>query len=180
MGWNHCGQCESGGEPDTFDGAPSNVLVSNGNTLPTVVTGDPLSFVTASLTNSLTEPTTGYASDFDASVSDAVELICNNSELASYRMDFGGTVLATDPSFLGTYIGVNVTTNLGQVFTGGAKFYPVGVSFGGTSPAIGFSVTVYGSIAPNEIVSLELSSNTAGGIIAADVIFFAVKIKPSS
>lgn len=169
----------SNGGGGAFDGAPSNVLVTNGNTLPTIVTTDPLAFVTAVLTNPIAAPVVGYASDFSANVNDAVELICNSATQESYRMDFSGTVLATDPAFLNTYIGVKVTTNLGQVFTGGAKFYPVGVSFAGASPAIGFSITVYGSIAPNEIVRLELSSNTAGGLIAADVIFFAVKIKPA-
>lgn len=178
MGWNHCDKSCSGGT-DVFDGAPSNVLVSNANTLPTVVTDEPLDFVTASLTNPIAEPAPGYASDFEANVNDAVELICKSATQASYRMDFSGTVLATAPAFLNTYIGVSITTNLGQVFTGGAKFYPVGVSFGGVSPAIDFAVTVYGSIAPNEVVRLELSSNTAGGLIAADVIFFAVKIKPA-
>ena len=173
------GQKGVGGGVDDFDGAPSNVLVSNANTLPTVVTTDPLAFVTASLTNPLTAPVTGYASDFDASASDAVELICKSTTQESYRIDFSGTVLATDPAFLNTYIGVKITTDLGQVFTGGVKFYPVGVSFGGVSPAIGFAITVYGSIAPSEIIRLELSSNTAGGLIAADVIFFAVKIKPA-
>lgn len=166
---------EGGGE---FTGAPSNVLVSNSNLLPTTVIADPLDFVAANLTNPIVAPVAGYDADFEASTSSTVELSCKGSVDEDYRIDFSGTVLATDPAFLNTYIGVRVTTNLGQTFTGGAKFYPVGVSFEGSSPAIGFSITVYGKIAPGEIVKLELSSNTAGGLIAADVIFFAVKIRP--
>ena len=168
-----------GGGGDGFDGAPSNVLVTNDNLVPTTVIADPLSFIVANLTNAITAPVSGYASDFEASTANTVELVCKGAALQDYRIDFSGTVLATDPAFLNTYIGVRVTTNLGQVFTGGAKFYPVGVAFGGVSPAIGFGLTVYGKIAPNEVVKLELSSNTAGGLIAADVIFFAVKIKPA-
>lgn len=165
-----------GGE---FTGAPSNILVTNNDTAPTTVTSDPDLFETALISTPLTAPAPGYDSDFISGSNSFAVVKHNSAETQSYRIDFSGTITANDPAFLDTYIGIKVASDSGQEFTGGIKFYPVGVSFGGSSPAIGFSTVVFGSIAPNEEIGIELSSNTAGDLILTDLIMFAVRITPA-
>lgn len=162
-----------------FTGAPSNILVSNDDTAVTIVTSDPDSFVTASLTTPLMPPVVGYDSDFVSGSVDSVVITHNDTEAHDYRIDFSGTIIAGDPAFLNTYIGIKIASDSGQDFTGGIKFYPVGVSFGGASPAIGFSTVVFGNIGAGEKLSLQLSSNTAGNLTLTDLIMFAVRITPA-
>lgn len=173
----------SSGEPPsagtTFDGAPSNILVTNNNTVTTTVTVDPDVFTTAAITPSLTAPVSGYDADFIAGSSTLAEIQHTGSADYDYRIDFSGTVIADNPAFLNTYIGIKIASSEGQDFTGGIKFYPVGVSFGGSSPAIGFSTVVYGKIAPSEKLIVQLSSNTAGDLTLTDLIVFAVRITPA-
>ena len=162
-----------------FAGAPSTILVTNNGTTATPVTSDPNQFEAAEITSPLTAPVTGYDADFISGSNQFAVAKHNSTETRSYRVDFSGTIIANDPSFLDTYIGIKVASSLGQEFTGGIKFYPVGVSFGGSSPAIGFSTVVFGSIAPGEELGIELSSNTAGDLILTDLIMFAVRISPA-
>lgn len=162
-----------------FSGAPSNILVTNNDLAVTVVTSNSDSFITASLTTDLAAPVSGYDSDFISGAAGLATIEHNDTATHDYRIDFSGTIVAGDPAFLDTYIGVKVASDSGQEFTGGIKFYPVGVSFGGSSPAIGFSTVVYGAIGANEKISLQLSSNTAGNLILTDLIIFAVKIVPA-
>lgn len=162
-----------------FSGAPSNILVSNNDTEVTTVTADPESFVTAALTTDLSAPVVGYDNDFISGASGLATIEHNDTETRDYRIDFSGTVIANDPAFLNTYIGIKISSDSGQEFTGGVKFYPVGVSFGGSSPAIGFSTVVFGAIAAGEKLSLQLSSNTAGDLVLTDLIVFAVRITPA-
>ncbi len=170
---------EGGGGGGPFVGAPSNILVTNNDLATTTVTSDPDAFVTANLTTQLVAPVTGYDSDFASAGANIAEVEHVGTAQQSYRVDFSGTITATDPAFLDTYIGLKVASDSGQEFTGGIKFYPVGVSFGGASPAIGFSTVVFGSIAPGEKLSVQVSSNTAGNLILTDLIMFAVKITPA-
>lgn len=165
-----------GGE---FTGAPSNILVTNNDTATTTVTADPDAFVTAALTTPLAAPVPGYDSDYISGSLNSAVIEHNDAEAHDYRIDFSGTVVADDPAFLNTYIGVKVASDSGQEFTGGIKFYPVGVSFGGSSPAIGFSTVVFGNIGAGEQLSLQLSSNTAGDLVLTDLIMFAVRITPA-
>lgn len=165
-----------GGE---FTGAPSNILVTNNDTATTTVTSNPDSFVTASITTDLAPPVAGYDNDFISGAAGLATVEHNDTVAHDYRMDFSGAIVADDPSFLDTYIGVKIASDSGQEFTGGIKFYPVGVSFGGSSPAIGFSTVVFGNIGANEKISLQLSSNTAGDLILTDLIMFAVRITPA-
>ena len=166
-----------GGE---FTGAPSNILFENNNAGETTVDGNPDNFVSAVATVGLAPPTPGYATNFKPLNVNILNAIHDAATDEDYRVAFSGTITASDPAFLGAYIGVKVDTSLGQEFTGGAKFYPVGVSFGpGGSPAVGFSITVYGKFAPDEIIQLKVSSNTAGTLTLSDVIFSAVKITPA-
>lgn len=168
-----------GGNDGEFNGAPSNILVTNNDTAVTPVTSNPDSFVTAALTTDLIAPVPGYDVDFISGASGLATIEHNDTVTHDYRIDFSGTVVADDPAFLDTYIGIKVSSDQGQEFTGGIKFYPVGVSFGGNSPAIGFSTVVFGAIGPNEKLSLQLSSNTAGNLILTDLIMFAVRITPA-
>ena len=164
-----------------FKGAPSNVMTENDNTGETTVDGNPGNFVPAAATAGLAPPVPGYAVNFKPLNVNILDAIHDSTVDEDYRVDFSGTITANDPAFLGTYIGIMVDTSLGQTFTGGTKFYPVGVSFGaGASPAIGFSITVYGKFAPDEIIQLKVSSNTSGTLTLSDVIFFAVKITPAA
>ena len=165
-----------GGE---FTGAPSNILVSNNDTEVTTVTSDPDSFVTATLTTDLAAPVSGYDNDFTSGATGLATIEHADTVTHDYRIDFSGTIIADDPAFLNTYIGVKISSDQGQEFTGGIKFYPVGVSLGGSSPAIGFQTVVFGAIEANEKLSLQLSSNTAGDLILTDLIVFAVKITPA-
>jgi len=162
-----------------FTGAPSNILVSNEDTATTTVTSDPDAFVTAALTTNLAAPVLGYDNDFVSGANGLATIEHSDTTTHDYRLDFSGTIVAGDPAFLGTYIGVKISSDAGQDFTGGIKFYPVGVSFGGSSPAIGFSTVVFGAIGPNEKLSLQLSSNTAGDLTLTDLIIFAVRITPA-
>ena len=168
-----------GGGGGPFVGAPSNILVTNNDLATTAVTSNPDAFVTANLTTQLVAPVTGYDADFKSAGANIAEVEHVGTVQQSYRVDFSGTITATDPAFLDTYIGLKVASDSGQEFTGGIKFYPVGVSFGGASPAIGFSTVVFGSIAPGEKLSVQMSSNTAGNLILTDLIMFAVKITPA-
>jgi hypothetical protein len=167
------------GGGDIFDGAPSNILVTNNDNAATPVTADPNQFETAEITTPLAAPVAGYDADFISGSNQFAVAKHNSTETRSYRVDFSGTIIADDPAFLDTYIGVKVASSLGQEFTGGIKFYPVGVSFGGSSPAIGFSTVVFGSIAPGEDLGIEVSSNTAGNLTLTDLIMFAVRITPA-
>jgi len=168
------------GGDEEFQGAPSNIMTENGNTGETTVDGNPDNFVPAVATVGLQPPTPEYASDFKPLNVNILDVIHDATVDKDYRIDFSGTITANDPGFLGTYVGIRVDTTLGQTFTGGTKSYPVGVSFGGGgSPGIGFSITVYGKFAPDEIVQLKVSSNTAGTLTLSDVIFFAVRITPA-
>lgn len=169
----------SGGSGGEFAGAPSNILVSNNDTSVTTVTSDPDAFVVASLTSPLTPPIAGYDNDFKSDGTNTATIEHDLSDVQDYRIDFSGTVVAGDPAFLDTYIGIKIASDSGQEFTGGIKFYPVGVSFGGSSPAIGFSTAVFGAIGPGEKVSVQLSSNTAGDLTITDLIVFAVRITPA-
>lgn len=165
-----------GGE---FAGAPSNILVTNNDTTVTAVTADPNLFETAEITTPLATPVAGYDADFISGSNQFAVIKHNSIETQSYRIDFSGTIIADNPSLLDTYIGIKVASSLGQEFTGGIKFYPVGVSLGGSSPVIEFSTVVFGSIAPGEELAVELSSNTAGNFILTDLIMFAVRITPA-
>lgn len=165
-----------GGE---FTGAPSNILVSNNDTSPTIVTSNPDAFVTAVLTTPVAAPVAGYDNDFKSDGTSTAAIEHDLGDTHDYRIDFSGAVVAGDPAFLGTYIGIKIASDSGQEFTGGIKFYPVGVSFGGVSPAIGFSTVVFGAIGPGEKISVQLSSNTAGNLTLTDLIVFAVRIKPA-
>lgn len=169
----------NGGSSGKFSGAPSNIMVTNNDTAITTVTSNPDTFVTAALTTDLAAPVVGYDNDFISGATGLAAVEHNDSVTHDYRMDFSGTIVADDPAFLDTYIGVKISSDSGQEFTGGIKFYPVGVSFGGASPAIGFSTVVFGAIGPNEKISLQVSSNTAGDLILTDLIMFAVKITPA-
>lgn len=162
-----------------FTGAPSTILVTNNNATATPVTADPNLFETAEIASPLAAPVAGYDADFTSGSNRFAVAKHSSAETRSYRVDFSGTIIADDPAFLDTYIGIKVASSLGQEFTGGIKFYPVGVSFGGSSPAIGFSAVVFGSIAPGEDLGIELSSNTAGNLILTDLIMFAVRISPA-
>ena len=162
-----------------FEGAPSNILVTNNDVAVTSVSSDPEVFVTAELTTALAAPVSGYDNGFISGSPNLAEVIHNDSIAHDYRMDFSGTIVADDPAFLDTYIGIKIASSSGQEFTGGIKFYPVGVSFGGSSPAIGFSTVVFGNIGANEKIILQLSSNTAGNLILTDMIMFAVRITPA-
>lgn len=168
-----------GGGDSPFAGAPSNILVSNDDTATTTVTGDPFAFVTASLTTPLLSPKGGYDDDFVSGNPTQAVIEHTNNSASDYRIDFSGTIISDDPAFLGTYIGIRVISDSGQEFTGAVRFYPVGVTFAGSSPAIGFSALVFGNIGPGEQVSLQLSSNTAGDLLLTDVIMFAVRISPA-
>lgn len=166
---------ESGGA--LFRG--TNLLSLNDNVTSTTVTGDPNAFITAFTNPTFSAPARGYATGFRPTANTLAEVRHAGTSATDYRIDFSGTVVATDPAFLDTYIGIQVVTDLGQTFTGGVKFYPVGVSFGGASPALGFSITVYGRFEPNEVVELQVSSNTAGDLVVTDVIVFTVGIQPT-
>lgn len=179
MSWQNASSQQAAGGGGGFTGAPSNILVSNNDTAATTVTADPNAFVTAALTVDLAAPVPGYDNDFISGAVGLATVEHNDTVTHDYRMDFSGTIVADDPAFLNTYIGVKIASDSGQEFTGGIKFYPVGVSFGGSSPAIGFSTVVFGAIGPNEKISLQLSSNTAGDLILTDLIMFAVKIAPA-
>ena len=164
---------------EEFFGAPSSILVTNNDTEVTAVTADPDAFVTANITIDLAPPISGYDNDFISGATGFATIEHNDTETHDYRIDFSGTVVADDPAFLDTYIGVKISSDQGQEFTGGIKFYPVGVSFGGSSPAIGFQTVVFGAIGPNEKLSIQLSSNTAGDLVLTDLIVFAVRITPA-
>lgn len=164
---------------DEFTGAPSNILVSNNDLAPTAVTSDPDAFVTAALTTPVMPPIAGYDNDFNSDGTNTATIKHDLGDEHDYRIDFNGTVVAGDPAFLDTYIGIKIASDSGQEFTGGIKFYPVGVSFGGVSPAIGFSIVVFGAIGPGEKVSVQLSSNTAGNLTLTELIVFAVRITPA-
>ncbi|AUR90076.1 hypothetical protein NVP1137O_22 [Vibrio phage 1.137.O._10N.261.46.B5] len=166
-----------GGE---FSGAPSSILVTNNDLAATAVTSDPDAFVTAALTADLVAPVTGYDNDFISGATGLATIEHADTTPHDYRIDFSGTIVADDPSFLDTFIGIKIASDSGQEFTGGIKFYPVGVSFGGSSPAIGFSTVVFGNIGAGEKLSLQLSSNTAGDLILTDLIVFAVRITPAA
>ena len=168
-----------GGGGGEFTGAPSNVLVTNNGNTATPVTGVPNQFERAKITTPLAAPVAGYDADFISGSNRFAVAKHNSTETRSYRVDFSGTITATDPAFLDTYIGLKIASDSGQEFTGGIKFYPVGVSFGGASPAIGFSTVVFGSIAPGEKLSVQISSNTTGDLILTDLIMFAVRITPA-
>ena len=178
MSWQDAKSVVSGGGGE-FTGAPSNILATNNDIAVTAVTSDPDSYVTASITTDLSPPVPGYDNDFISGASGLATIEHADAAPHDYRIDFSGTVVADDPAFLDTYIGIKISSDSGQDFTGGIKFYPVGVSFGGSSPAIGFSTVVFGNIGANEKISLQLSSNTAGNLILTDLIMFAVRITPA-
>lgn len=165
---------------EVFDGVESNILVTNNNTTTTTVTADPASFVIANIATDLAAPVAGYDSDFISGATGQAVIEHNDTVTHDYKVEFSGTIIANDPAFLNTYVGIRVISDLGQEFTGGVKFFPAGVSFGGSSPALGFSVTTFGAIAANEKLQLEVSSNTAGDLTLTDLIVFAVRIKPAS
>lgn len=169
----------SGSEGGEFTGAPSNIIVSNNDLATTTVSGNPNVFVVANLTTPVTPPVMGYDNDFKSDGTNTATIEHEMGEGHEYRLDFNGTVVASDPAFLNTYIGVKIVSDSGQEFTGGLKSYPVGVSLGGASPAIGFSVAVFGAIAGGEKLSVQLSSNTAGDLTLTDLIVFAVRITPA-
>jgi hypothetical protein len=174
------GFCSSdGGSSGGFSGAPSNILVTNNDLALTAVTSNPEAYVTAALTTDLAPPIAGYDNDFISGATGLATIGHADATPRDYRIDFSGTVVADDPAFLDTFIGIKISSDSGQEFTGGIKFYPVGVSFGGSSPAIGFSTVVFGNIGANENLSLQLSSNTAGNLILTDLIVFAVRITPA-
>ena len=94
-----------------------------------------------------------------------------------YRIDFSGTVSSDNPS-LDTYLVLKVDTDLQSEFTGGEKAYPLGLVFGaGSSPAVGFGITVYGKFTQGEKVRLHLASSDAGKLTLSDCIMFAVQIR---
>ena len=161
-----------------FAGAPSNILVSNNDTAVTAVTSNPELFVTAELTTPVMPPVAGYDSDFKSGGTSTATIEHGMDGGHDYRIDFSGTVVAGDPAFLDTYIGIKIASDSGQEFTGGVKFYPVGVPLGGASPAIGFSTVVFGAIGSGEKLSVQLSSNTAGNLTLTDLRVFAVRITP--
>ena len=166
--------------PLSFDGVESNILVTNNNNAVTTVTANPGAFVTSNLTNNLSTPVAGYDSDFISGATGQGVIEHDDTVTNDYKIEFSGTIISDSAGFFGSYIGVRVSSSLGQVFTGGVKFYPTGTSFGGGTPRLGFSVTIFGAIAQSENLSLELSSTTAGDLTVTDLIVFAVRIKPSS
>ncbi len=154
---------------------PTAIHRTQSNALTTTVTGIANFFVNAAVDN-LDPVAPPYAGDFEQGVIDEFALSYAGTN-QSYKIDISGSIIALSPAFLGTYIGAKVTGDLQGDFTGGVKFYPIGVSFG-SSPAIGFQITVYGQFAPNELLRLQLSSSTAGDLRVIDCIFVAEKIQP--
>ena len=159
-----------------FTGAPSNILVVNDNVLQTTVTGSPTTFVQA-VTTALLPPVTGYDTKFQHVGNNVLEIEFTGDTGEDYRIDFSGTVSSDNPS-LDTYLVLKVDTDLQSEFTGGEKAYPLGLVFGaGSSPAVGFGITVYGKFTQGEKVRLHLASSDAGKLTLSDCIMFAVQIR---
>lgn len=164
----------------SFDGVDSNILVTNSNTTTTAVTSDPDTFVISNITTDLSAPIAGYDSDFISGAIGQGVIEHNDTVTHDYQIEFSGTIIADGAGFFGSYIGVRVSSDLGQAFTGGTKFYPTGTSFGGGTPQLGFSIVIFGAIAAAEKLQLQLSSTVAGNLTVTDLIAVAVRIKPAS
>lgn len=159
-----------------FASAPSNILVANNNVLTTPVTSDPAAFVQAVITP-LVAPDVNYDTKFVATGTNTVELEFLGDTGEDYRIDFSGTVSSDNPS-LDTYLVLKVDTDLQSEFTGGEKAYPLGLVFGaGSSPAVGFDLSIYGKFTQGEKVRLHLASSDAGNLTLTDCISFAVRIR---
>jgi len=155
---------------------PASIHRSKDNSLSTSVSGDAGVFIVASVDN-LEPVSADFSGYFEQNAINEFSLKYTGAS-EPYKIDVSGSIVALSPAFLGTYIGVKVTSDIQGDFTGGVKFYPVGVSFG-ASPEIGFQITIYGQFPENEVVRLEVSSSTAGQLQVVDCIFVAEKIQPA-
>lgn len=172
---------KGGTELGEFAGTPTNVLVTNSNILGTSVTGNPSVFATARLTNSLQPPSAGYSEYFESASPTNAMIKCVAGDTKAYRLDFSGSITAANPAVNDGFLVVKIESSLGiaQVFTGGAKPYPLGPGQGASPSSIGFSITVYGQIADGEVLFLKLSSNNADTLTLTDLITVVTPIKPA-
>ena len=171
------GDSVNGGGAMNLNEVASSVHRTQANTLTTTVTNDPNVFVQVSV-NSLDPVTPEYAGDFEQGGVNEASLVHLGGD-HDYMLQVSGSVISLNPDFLGSYIGVKLISDLQGEFTGGVKFYPIGVSFG-SSPAMGFQVTVFGRFPENDTVRLQLSSNNAGDLSVVDCIYYAQRIVPES
>ncbi len=155
----------------------SAIQITESNSAVTAVTGSPTAFVNA-LVDNLVPVETRYAGDFSQAAPGEAALLYSGTD-QDFRFELSGSIISDNPSFLGGYVGVKIVGDLQGEFTGGLKFYPVGVSFG-ASQSLGFSITVYGRFPENEIVRLQLSADVAGDLQVVDCIYYAQKIIPDA
>jgi len=153
------------------------IYATTASTAVTTVTPNPATFAQA-MVDSIAPIESAYAGPFSA-LDNGEAAIVHTGDESDYVFRVGGVVVVLDPAFLGTYIGVTVEADIQGAFTGGTKFYPVGVSFG-IPRAVGFDVTVYGRFPVDEVVRVKLSSNEAGPIILRDCIYSFERIRPMS
>lgn len=161
-----------------FTGTPSNILVSNDNVVTNTLPADTSTFSDISIDNSFEAPVEGYDTAFIAGSATSPEIQFIGNQPTDFKIHFSGSVTTTISDF-NAYLVLTVTTDLGQVFTGGIKAYPFGVIIGGgVKPKLGFDLTVYGKIQPLEKVSLQIAANTAGDYTLPDCIVFVERIRP--
>lgn len=156
---------------DKTEGA---VYLTNDNLLSVPVIADIETFVDVPMDN-IGEPETGYGNGWEVIPGGTINLKHIN-EQCDYKISISGTFISLDPGFLGTNVGIKALGPRGD-YTGGTKFYPVGVSFGAT-PQIGFNLTIYGRFFKDESFKLQVSSTDATNLILTDCIIFLEPIKP--
>ena len=105
-----------GGDVPEFDGVDSNILVTNSNVTVTPVTSNPSVFVISNITTDLAAPVAGYDSDFISGAAGQGVIEHNDTVTHDYKIEFSGTIVANSPGFFGSYIGVRLSSDLGQSF----------------------------------------------------------------
>lgn len=164
------------GNPDE---SAVTVLSSNANTTTNAVVADIDAFGAPTIDSELQAPETEYANgDFLSNSINTPSIIHDSGQARDYKIEFSGTIIASGLGLIGSFVGVRVVSNLGQTFTGGTRFFELGVS-GGESALCGFYFPIYGRIADGEVLNFELSSNSAGDLILSDIIIFSQRIRPA-
>lgn len=162
------------------DSTPSTVLTTNDNTTLNSVIADPDSFITPTIDNELSAPEIDYSGgDFISNSANQPSIIHNSGVVIDYKIEFSGTIVAGGIGLIGSFVGLKVLSSSGQVFTGGLRFFELGVSPSGVSARVGFYLPIYGRIAANESLTLQLSSNSSGDLTLSDLLVFSTRLRPA-
>lgn len=162
------------------ESTPSSVLTSNDNTTLNSVIADPSLFITPVIDSELSAPELDYSGgDFISNSANQPSIIHNSGTVNDYKIEFRGTIVAGGLGLIGSFVGLKILSSTGQVFTGGLSFFELGVSPSGVSSQVGFYLPIYGRIAANESLTLQLSANSSGDLTLSDMLVFSTKLRPS-